>query len=324
MGWFEDLSKSVQSQTSGIRVAPETALEQFANPMLQRQLQGFEGLVNAGPGNAQMQAGVTGMEDYAKMLGNFSSPQGLFAAQQQGIDQYSKLGDMIFGGQMRQQQQEAQRLAGRLGRPTNDPILQAKLAQQRSDTVGAFAAQQSMALPGQLAQFGGQRAEVLQGLASQAMANRLALLGMGSQLREQDRGYRINTGERYSTQTQDGSFLSSLGGIAGIAGTALQGFGQLKNAGNYQRLVDQQLSKGAAPANALATFKDSTGGMSNAQLSQAVNAEDPFIQANARRLQQQTRPMQQAFSQQQPPANNFVMARPEPTYYNMSNIANFP
>ena len=62
MGWFEDLSASSQSQSSGIKVAPETALEQYANPMLQRGLQGFEGLVGAGPGESQVRAGIGGTE----------------------------------------------------------------------------------------------------------------------------------------------------------------------------------------------------------------------------------------------------------------------
>lgn len=228
MGFFD----SSQSQTSGIKVAPETALEQQANPMLQRQLTGLEGVVNAGPGAAQMGNAMQGTQQYADLLGQLGQGGGLLAAQQAGIQGYTDIGNQLYGGLMRQQQVEAQRQGARMGRGTNDLMLQNKLGQQRMDLVGSFAAQQAMQAPGMQAQFMGQRSEALQGLASQAMANRQALMSMGSNLREQDRAYRINTGERYNTQSQSKSGFDALTGAIGAIGGVLGGAAKLGGMAN--------------------------------------------------------------------------------------------
>lgn len=230
MGLFD--SSTSTSSKSGINVAPETDLEKQANPLLGRQLTGMEGLVNAGPG-AEAMTGATGAaNDYSSLLQRLGTGTGLLDAQQAGIGGYTQLGNQLYGGLMRQQTAQAQQMAARQGRGMNDLMLQNKLGQQRNDLVGSFAAQQAMAAPGQQAQYMGERNNVMQGLASQAMANRQSLLSAGSTLREQDRAYRINTGERYSntSQTSNPSMMSNLGAIAGIAGAAF-GAGGLFSAG---------------------------------------------------------------------------------------------
>jgi hypothetical protein len=319
------LTSSSQSQSSGIRVAPETALEQQANPMLGRQLTGMENMVNAGPGAQQMTNATQGTQQYADLLGQLGQGQGLMQAQQAGIEGYSALGNQLYGGLMRQQTAQAQQMAARQGRGMNDLMLQNKLGQQRNDLVGSFAVQQSMQAPMQQAQMMGQRSDALQGLASQAMQNRQNLLSMGSTLREQDRSYRINTGERYNTQSQEGSLLDAVGGIAGIAGTAIKGFGQIKEMGRQSEAWDQKsalMDKYKADGNTAGVerltmgnqggggssdggmpgYKSTTqqfspgpqwspqqgGGQSQMQYAQQINQDDPYMQnIFARNRQQQ-------------------------------------
>ncbi len=223
MGLFS--SSTDTSTRSGINVAPETGLEKQATNTLAGGLTGLEGIVNAGAGSQQVGAAVGAQQQYADLLGQLGQGNGLLQAQQAGIGGYTELGNQLYGGLMRQQTAQAQQMAARQGRGMNDLMMQNKLGQQRNDLVGSFAAQQAMAAPGQQAQYMGQRADVMQGLASQAMANRQALLSSGSSLRESDRSYRINTGEKYSNSsvTSNPSMMSNLGAIASIAGTVMGG-----------------------------------------------------------------------------------------------------
>lgn len=250
LSWLGGSSQG-QTSRSGVNVAPETALEQQINPMLGKQMTGLEGLVGAGPGQQQVTGALGASQDYADMLGKLGQGGGLLAAQQAGIGGYTDIGNQLYGGLMRQQQVEASRAGARMGRGTNDLMLQNKLGQQRMDLVGSFAAQQAMAAPGQQAQFMGQRADVMQGLASQAMANRQALMSMGSNLREQDRSYRINTGERYSntTQTQTKSPLDTItgvaGGLFGIAGAAANLGGKANASGGWGKMFGIGAGDGA-------------------------------------------------------------------------------
>lgn len=77
--------------------------------------------------------------------------------------------------------------------------------------------------------FGGQRVGALgdvygaqQAAKDQATQNRLSLLGLGQQLQQQGQNFRLASAGRTTTGSNQGSALSTLGGIAGIAGA---GFG---------------------------------------------------------------------------------------------------
>jgi hypothetical protein len=235
MGLFDWLGTSTQSQNSqsGIKVAAETDLEKQATSGLSQNLTGLQDLVGAGANQSDVTAGAQGNRDLAALLQQYSSPQGLVQAQMGAVQGYTDLGNQIFGGQLRAQNVEAQRQAARTGRQSYDAVFQNKLAQQRSDTVGNFAAQQALQSPFQSMQFATQRAGILDQLSQQAFTNRQTALGYGSQLREQDRAYRINTAEKWNNtqQSQTASPLDTMGALAGIAGTFVGGATGLSAAG---------------------------------------------------------------------------------------------
>lgn len=220
-----------QRTKSGINVAPETAFEQFANPDLLNRYKQMGGLVDAGAGQQDVTAGLQGQRGLAEMLGQYS--KGGFMPTEADYATAGGFADATLGASFRQQETQAARLSAQLGRPVNDPILQAKLRQGLGEQRGAMVAQEARMLPMQRLGFMSQMADVQQSLAAQAMANRQALMGMGSTLREQDRGYRIATGERYgeSTQESGGGLKGAIGGALGGIGAGLGMASGLKNLG---------------------------------------------------------------------------------------------
>lgn len=211
-------SNSSSSSEGGIRVAPETALEQYANPMLQRQLQEQENFANLGPGAQDITAGVGAQRSLADMLQQYST--GGFMPSQQDYASAGQFADATLGASFRQQETQAARLSAQLGRPVNDPILQAKLRQSLGEQRGSMVAQEARNMPMQRLQFASGLADVRSGLATQAMSNRQALMSLGSQLRGQDREWRLQTGTRWGTQSQSGG-----GGLAGAISGGLAGVG---------------------------------------------------------------------------------------------------
>jgi len=144
-----------------------------------------------------------------------------------------------------QQNLRANQLAAQLGRPANDPIIQARLAQEQmqgAERLGAaqsaYASEYAQQLPQQRLGYTAQLTDVRNSLASQAMANRQALLGLGQSLQAGERNWRLNTGTQWSQgQSESGGGLKgALGTIAGLASTAASvysgfgGFGALGGA----------------------------------------------------------------------------------------------
>ncbi len=279
--------KSGGSQVSGIRVAPETQLEQFAGKDLLERLKQLGSIVDQGPGAQDQTQALTDVRSLADMLRGFST--GGANPTQADITQSNTLFDALYSPAFRQQEQQAARLAAQLGRPVNDPIIQARLRSEQANQRGAFVAQQSFNAPRERLGFAQQLANVSGGLASQALANRQMLLSQGSQLREQDRQYRINTGERYGSfeQYSGGGLKGALTGAIGGAGAGLQaasmfsqmggmaagagaGAGALDVAGGNTSFSSDYLGQSG---NYGTTF-DSTGGMSDWQLAQSLNRQN--------------------------------------------------
>jgi hypothetical protein len=60
-------------------------------------------------------------------------------------------------------------------------------------------------------------AQVNQGLATQAMQNRAALVSMGSQLRGAEQGFRARTSQNEQVTSSPGGFMGAVqGGLAGV------------------------------------------------------------------------------------------------------------
>lgn len=129
-----------------------------------------------------------------------------------------------------QQGYQAQQQAAAMGRPINDPILQAKLlaAQQNAQAglgaqIASGAAQYAMQLPGQQAQYAGLAANQVNSLANQAAQNRMTLLGLGNQLQQQQQNFRLGAAGGTTSQQTGGSAGGALGGLLGGFGLGAQG-----------------------------------------------------------------------------------------------------
>lgn len=199
-------------------------------------------LVNQGPGSQDVAASQASSGDLSRMLQQFS--QGGYMPTQQDTlsgQQYAQQAfqpqQLAIQQQFEEEKQRASQLAAQLGRPVNDPIIQAKLSQERmrsQERLGAsqsaFASDFAMSQPQQRLGYTAQLANFQSGLASQAMANRQALIGLGSNLQGQDMQFRMGTAG--TTQTSGGGTKGAImGGLAGL-GAGLSAYGQLSGMGN--------------------------------------------------------------------------------------------
>lgn len=192
----------------------------------------LQSLLGAGPGAADVTNSMNASKSLSSLLQQYSQSGGLPSASD--ISSANGVASNMFAPQQAalnnsfyQQNIQAQRLSAQLGRPINDPIIQAKLgigqAQQQSvlsGQQGAFGQQLALSLPQQRVGYATQNAGLLGGLASQAFQNRSALLGMGSQLLGQAQGYQIATSPHNTTAQQQVG-----GGLGGALSGALSGLG---------------------------------------------------------------------------------------------------
>jgi hypothetical protein len=198
---------------------------------LQRGYNDLASLVGKGPGESDVAAGLESQRGLAGMLADLQKSGGLPG--QEDIAQANTTAGGLFNARrtalsqsFTDQNTEAERLAARLGRPTNDPILQAKLRQgfmRQSDLLQAeqsdYANNLALSLPNQRLNYASSRADVLGGLASQAFQNRAAILSLGSQLGGVERAWRAQSGTQVTTgqSSQGGGLGGALtGGIAGL------------------------------------------------------------------------------------------------------------
>jgi len=193
-------------------------------------------LTAAGPGQSDITAGLQAQQGYGNLLQQQLGMGGMPSQQQIGAGQdYAQSifapQQVALNQQFNQQRIEQQRLAARLGRRMNDPVLankmafsQGQLQQQLSSQQGAFAAQTAMSLPERQAMLAEKLANVRGGLASQALQNRVALLSMGQQLAASERDYRRGTSNRLVQTSQDAwtpgsTELAIAGGLQGLGGS---------------------------------------------------------------------------------------------------------
>lgn len=221
---LQDFSTLGQGQSGLEKNTYESQISQFAD---------LQKLLGLGPGANEVARNTQFQNQYGGQLQqllnrainpnqqeNFNTAKQYFAPQQTALDQ-----------QFEQQGIESNRLAARLGRGGNDPILRNKLSQERTrqqtmlnSQIGAFGQQLPAFQADQIMGIGGALSNLRGGLATQAMNNRAALLSMGQQLAASERQYRINTAQQYGSSYSHGEQLSG-GGLKGALQGGLAGFG---------------------------------------------------------------------------------------------------
>lgn len=202
-----------------------------------QQLSGFnelQKLLGIGPGAGEVQANTQFQNQYASQLQNLLN-QAANPNQQQNFEtarQYFAPQQTALNQQFEQQNIQSNRLAARLGRAGNDPILRNKLAQEQTrqqtmlnSQIGAFGQQLPAFQAQQLMGIGNQLSNIRAGLATQAFQNRQALIGMGQNLTAAERQYRLQAAGRTGSQTSTGS-SSSGGGVGDMLGGVISGIGQ--------------------------------------------------------------------------------------------------
>ncbi len=225
--------RSKQEQHGGITMAPEGALEAQARTINGQSLGQLNDFVNAGPGMSDVTEGLGAQRSLADMFKAYSQ-QGGNLPTADDITRSNQLGQQMFSAQnlgMKQnfldQTNQANNQAALMGRDANDPILRAKLAQEQTRQQamlgaqqGSWATQNAMQQPGERLNMFQNFAGVKSGLATQAMANRQALLSMGSNVQNSERNFRMGSAERWGSQTQEsgGGLKGAInGGLAGMA-----------------------------------------------------------------------------------------------------------
>lgn len=233
--------KTEQTQTSGMKLDPKSALETAGENAAQKGLDGFGQMVDAGPGASDVSAYTGNSRSLADMLQQYSQTGGMPG--EADINASNGIADKLFGAQRLQMAQnfqdqgyQANQQAALMGRSANDPILRNKLMQEQTRQQAVLQAQQggmaqqlALALPGQRLGYAQQQNQVLGGLASQALANRQMLASMGTNIMSQQQNFRVATAQRYGTQSQEsgGGLKGAItGGLAGIGtGLSIAGMG---------------------------------------------------------------------------------------------------
>lgn len=246
-GSQKDKTSQTTSQNSSVNLRSFDDLmkgagagEQLGSEIGVSQLRNFQSMVSQGAGEADVMASLRGQRNLADMLG-LAGAQGGFA-QGQDIQQAQQFASQVFAPQremlsqnFEDQRIQTNRLAAQLGRPVNDPVLQARMAQSQNREManlaaqqGAFGAQQAQDAVGRRLQLAGQAESIRSGLATQAFQNRTALAQLGRQLTEQERNFRLAAAGKSTTNIQEkisgggvgGAIAGAIGGASTFAGAA--------------------------------------------------------------------------------------------------------
>lgn len=224
-----------KTSKSSVQVDPAGEREKSAFGIQDSMFTEMRGLSGLGPGAQDVTNSVDATRDFAGLLDQYSQSGGM--PQQGDINAASGFASQVFDPQRTalqqsfvQQNTDMERLSARLGRPVNDPILQAKLRTgfmnqeaMLNSQQGAFGAQTAMQSAGNRVNYASQRANVLGSLATQAFQNRAALLQTGAAIGEAERNFRVQTATR--TNESGGGFGGAIEGLMGGLGAAGKMFG---------------------------------------------------------------------------------------------------
>lgn len=235
-GSQKDKVESSTKSESGVTLGSETDLEKQGTRMTGEGLSALEEMVNAGPGQADVSAAYNQTNSLASLLNDFSKTGG--APGQQDILQSQENANLQFAPyqlaidqSFKEEQLRAKQMAAQLGRPVNDPYIQTMLSKEKMNQQamlgaqkGAFMNQDARGTAMNRLGFTSQLTDVRNGLASQAMANRQALLSLGQGVQQSERNFRLGTATRWGTQT--GEQTSGGGASGGLMG-GLMGAGSM-------------------------------------------------------------------------------------------------
>lgn len=233
MGYSDSIKLQDFSQLS----QGQSQLEAQSYEGRQRDYGALGSLVGAGPGQNEVTGNLQYQNQFASLLqGLLNKSTGPTSASD--MSAYTGEAQRLFAPQQEQLNQQftdeatnARRLSAKLGRPTNDPILQNKLLQEKTRqqstlnaNIGSYAQQLPDVYANRALNIGGALSNLRQGLASQALTNRSTLLSMGNELANTERQYRLSAANKYGVKESDTSTYSG-GGIKGAIGGGFAGFG---------------------------------------------------------------------------------------------------
>lgn len=259
------------SNVQRVMVDDPSLREQMFRRGVDRRFGELEGLIGLGPGRTDISASLASTRGLAAAFGEAARTGGL--PTEADITATRGISERLFDPQrvaleqaFQDRQTDFARQAAISGRPVTDPILQAKMAQERTRAeerlqanIGSTAQQLALQQPERRLGFLGQQAQIQGGLASQALQNRQTLLGLGNQLAEQERTFRLNTATRTGSQTTPG-VNPVLGGLAGAAGGASLGAGLARGFGGVSS--PQVAPQMAAPQPSIGPAFQTGGGVS--------------------------------------------------------------
>lgn len=235
LGGAAGAQKKKQNSSSGLNLAEASALEQKASRVQNSQFSDLENILYSNPNQDRQdyQTGLNSQKDLARMLGEYSKSGGL--PSQADINSANQVTGNLFAQRQTEldqvfqdQNTEAERLAARLGRPVNDPIIQAKLRTgfiRQQDLLNAEkqGASQNLALqlPNQRLGYAQNQATLLDAIGQRAIDNRNFLIGLGSNLAGSERNWRLQTAEQWGKQSSGGGLGGALSGMIGGAGAGM-------------------------------------------------------------------------------------------------------
>lgn len=234
LGGLAGLLGGDKEVTTRRELAPASELENRAGATSLDSLNQLQQLVNAGPGQQDVVNGAASQRTLADLLKQLMGSGGMPTAEDTAnANMYA---GQAFAGQQNSlnnafadQRVQASRAQARMGRGPLDPVLQNKLAQEQtrqqgqlSADQGAFAAQYAMGAGDRKANYATQFAGVSSGLATQAMANRQTLLGLGQQLRSGEQNFRSGNATTVQNSPQQGGFGGFLTGALAGGATGLK------------------------------------------------------------------------------------------------------
>jgi len=233
LGGVAGAQEDVTTQTREISLPLQTRTEVELEQEPLRRFRMLEEFAAVGPGRPDVARAFQAQRELAETVGR--GPAVLLSRGQAVAERLFAPQRLALQQQFEQAGIETGRLSAQLGRQVDDPILRAKLAQAQGRQLGVLGAQQGAVALQLGQQFGQQqltgqvgRAQILGGLGQQAFGTQQALLGLGSQLIQTERAFRLQQAGQTVTGVSGGGLKGAITGALGGAAGGLklaQGFG---------------------------------------------------------------------------------------------------